>query len=204
MSSIVLLVGPSGVGKDAVLSEMARVSKIAKRVACTTRSPRPGEVAGTDYHFISREDFLVGICKDEFVEWAEVHGNIYGTSVRELEKAVATGLTVMFDIDVQGARQIKRKMPEVITIFILPPSMEELARRLNGRGSDADAVKARRLAHAREEIKEAYTFDYLVLNDEVLKAVDTIQKLLGILALGGTPPPERFRNTHLIQRLLVW
>jgi len=200
---LVLIVGPTAVGKNTVVDEILRISKKChRRVACTTRRPRIGEVDGQHYHFLTRVDFKIKIRNGEFVEWAEVHGNLYGTLKQELDSALRAGDDVIFDLDFQGARQIKAKMPEAITIFFLPPTFEDLARRLDARKSgESEETKLRRLITAREEIRQAETFDYFLVNDKLDQVVLEIQKLIGILSLGKIPPANRFRNTEFLNRL---
>lgn len=200
---VVTFSGPTAVGKNTILEKLWVMKDVVKRVAHTTRQPRVGEVNGVHYHFVSREEFLSRAIKGEFLEFAEVHGNLYGTTKFGLDDALNSGKNVFFDLDIQGASQLKAKMPEVITIFVLPPSLEELKRRLEARGSgENESTKLRRLKRAEEEIRQAHEFDYLVVNDEVDRVVLQVQKLLGIISLGKTPPMETYRNLGLIDSLL--
>lgn len=200
---VVTFSGPTAVGKNTILDRFWAMEDSARRVAHTTRQPRAGEVNGVHYHFVSREEFEVLIARGEFLEYAEVHGNLYGTSKRGLAEVLNSGKNVFFDLDILGARQLKTKMPEVISIFVLPPSIAELKRRLRGRKTEEEKVMTLRLKRAEEEIRQVMEFDYFVVNDEVDKAVLEVQVLLGILCIGKSPPPERFRNTGHVDKLLV-
>jgi guanylate kinase len=206
-SLAVTLSGPSAVGKNTILERFWRLKdRVTKRVAHTTRPPRDGEVHGVHYHFVSREEFLSRVARGEFLEWAQVYGkDFYGTTRLSLVEAQATGKDVFFDLDVQGARQIKAQMPEVISIGILPPTIAELRRRLDERNSGEDEeTKLRRLKTAEDEIRQAPgVFDYFVVNDDVEGAVLRIQQLLGLISLGKRPPVERFRDMGHIERLLL-
>jgi len=161
---------PSGAGKTTLLRRVVAIDPVlAFSVSHTTRAPRPGEVDGREYHFVSREDFLALRARAGLLEWAEVHGNLYGTSRAVVEATLAAGRDVVLDIDVQGARQVRSLLPAVL-IFIAPPSYAELARRLRGRGTEDQATVALRLANAREELRAAPDYDYLVVNDNLEEA----------------------------------
>jgi guanylate kinase len=150
---------------------LERDPAIRLSVSYTTRPPRPGEVDGVHYHFISREDFQARLGRGEFLESAEVYGNYYGTSQPWIEAEMAGGRDILLEIDWQGAAQVRRLMPKARSIFILPPSIAELRRRLEGRGTDSAEVIARRMAAAREDISHALAFDYLVVNDQFEEAL---------------------------------
>lgn len=166
-----VLSAPSGTGKT-TLVKMLRTEfpRLSYSISCTTRSPREGEQDGKDYHFLSREKFLQ--LKDEhyFAEWAEVHGNFYGTPLAPVRAMLQQGQDVLFDIDVQGARQLKQNLPEAFFAFILPPSFEELRRRLHTRGLDSEETIRQRLANAHDEMKEAVWYDALIVNDQLESA----------------------------------
>jgi guanylate kinase len=148
-------------------------------VSHTTREPRPNEVDGQDYFFVSEDAFRQVLAKDGFAEWAEVHGNLYGTSVSEIERARTAGKAgLLFDVDYQGARQIKEKFPHAIGVFILPPSMEELRRRLDGRGSDDEESRQLRFEKAREEIEHYPFFDYMIVNDDLQQALGELRGIV--------------------------
>jgi guanylate kinase len=196
---LLILSSPSGAGKTTLTRKLREnFPSLRFSVSHTTRSPRANEVDGKDYHFISREEFDELVAKDAFVEWAHVHGNCYGTSRSEIERArVEPGCSGMiFDIDYQGARQIRAKEPEVVAVFILPPSMHELERRLRGRNSDADDVVRRRFAAAKVEIEHYGFFDYLVVNDDIENA---FRHLEGIVLAERS---RRLRRADLAERLL--
>lgn len=166
---LVVLSAPSGAGKTTLAAMLKKeFSEAEISVSFTTRPPRGAELNGKDYHFVDPLTFKAMIDRNEFVEWAEVHGNFYGSSKGVIDHSYrARGLAV-FDIDVQGGTSIKRKYPDAVTIFILPPSMEELERRLRSRGTDTDDVIARRMLAARAECeKGAQSYDYLVINDRL-------------------------------------
>ena len=163
-----VLSAPSGTGKTPLVGMLREeFAQLCYSISCTTRAPRQGEVDGKDYHFLSREKFLR--LKDEryFAEWAEVHGNFYGTPLAPVREMLEQGRDVLFDIDVQGARQVKQNLPEAFFVFILPPGFEELRRRLHARGLDSEEVIQRRLANAGKEMKEAVWYDALVVNDRL-------------------------------------
>jgi guanylate kinase len=164
--NLFIVSAPSGAGKSSLVKALLeRDSRIRLSVSSTTRAPRPGEVDGVHYHFVSRELFQERLGHGEFLESAEVYGNFYGTSQRWIEDQIASGLDILLEIDWQGAAQVRRLMPHALSIFILPPSLEELQRRLDGRGTDSAEIIAKRMAAAREDISHALEFDYLVIND---------------------------------------
>ncbi len=172
MSEVLLLIlsSPSGAGKTTLTRRLLDDKTITFRfsVSHTTRKPRANEVNGQDYHFIDEATFRSMAADNRFAEWAHVHGNYYGTSVDEIERAKGEGAGVLlFDIDYQGARQIRAKFPDAVGIFILPPSMEELRSRLEGRGSEDQETINRRFAKAQTEIEHYPFFDYIVVNKEV-------------------------------------
>lgn len=140
-------------------------------VSCTTRRPRPGEVDGTAYHFLSEEEFVRGIPAGRFMEWAEVHGAYYGTDGQQVNRWLSEGFDVLLDIDVQGARQVRCVHPRAHTIFILPPSLEVLAERLRKRGTESPEQLAMRLDAARREMREAPWYDHIIVNDDLEEAV---------------------------------
>jgi guanylate kinase len=181
---LVVVAGPSGVGKGTVHAALRRRLPDAElSVSVTTRSPRPGEAEGVDYRFVDTTTFQRMIDAGELLEWAEYAGNLYGTPRAPAAAAVARGAVVLLDIEVQGALQVKRADPDALLVFLHPPSVEELERRLRGRGTEDDAAVARRLEVAREEIAGAPAFDLEVVNDrlddcvaEVLTAIDVARR----------------------------
>lgn len=178
MNDLLLFIvsSPSGAGKTTLTQRLLReMPELRFSVSHTTRKPRANEVDGQDYWFVDRSEFTTMIAADRFCEWAEVHGNHYGTSDDEITRALAEGRKgILFDVDYQGARQIKAKYPEAVGIFILPPSMAELERRLRGRASDDEAAIERRFAKAKEEIEHYPFFDYVVRNEELQRALAEI------------------------------
>lgn len=177
---LLIVCSPSGAGKTTLTRELLRTfGRLTFSVSCTTRKPRGTEVDGRDYFFISREEFLRRVEAGAFVEWAEVHGNLYGTTLSELERARSEDkVGIVFDVDYQGARQIKAKLPSAVGVFILPPSMEELARRLRGRATDDEASIQRRFAKAKIEIENYRLFDYLIVNDDLEKSHSRLRSIV--------------------------
>jgi guanylate kinase len=172
--------GPSGVGKGTVVRRLLEARPELKfSVSLTTREPRPGEVDGVHYRFVSRDAFDHMIDADGFLEWAEVFGERYGTPATEVEAARSAGSDVLLEVDVQGARTVKERVPDAVTVFLRPPSEEELARRLRARGTEAGAELERRLAEARREMAEAPRFDHIVMNDWVEDAVREVLVIIG-------------------------
>ncbi len=170
---------PSGAGKSTLCRELLDIfPELRHSVSFTTRPPRNGEVEGRDYHFVSSEEFHRMIGAGEFAEWAEVHGNLYGTALETLNQSRDDGIDLILDIDCQGAAQLKEKQVIGVHIFILPPSYPELRRRLEGRDSDSSAVIERRLANAADEIRQAGTYDYIVVNDIFSRAVEELKSII--------------------------
>ena len=176
---LIVFSGPSGAGKGTVLAEFWKNNENVKySVSATTRKPRPGEVDGVHYHFVSREAFEEMIAKDEIVEYTEYNGNYYGSPAAPIRKLNEEGFDVLLEIEVDGARQVKEKFPDALSIFILPPSFEELARRLTGRNTETEEEIARRLDTAKKEIALAYEYDYVIVNDEVEKAAEKLSAVI--------------------------
>lgn len=169
---LLMICSPSGAGKSTLTRHLlATLDGLTFSVSHTTRGPRPGEEDGVHYHFVDRPGFEAEVERGRFAEWAEVHGNLYGTSLGEIDRARENGHSgIIFDIDVQGARQLRSARPHVVGIFILPPTIAELRRRLEGRASDAPEVIERRMQKARDEIEHYGTFDYLLVNDDLDQA----------------------------------
>lgn len=170
--TLFVISAPSGAGKTSLVAEMLRSdSKLGVSVSHTTRAMRDGEQDGVNYHFVSRDEFEAMIARGDFLEHADVFGNYYGTSQVWVRETLAKGRDVILEIDWQGAEQVRRLMPECVSIFIVPPSAETLRERLTGRGTDAPEVVERRLAEAVEECRHAVEFDYLVVNDDFAVAL---------------------------------
>ena len=172
--AILILSGPSGAGKSTIIHEAAdRIGPWYFSISSTTRTPRPGEEDGVAYHFVTREAFEAGIAAGEFLEYAEVHGHYYGTSLAPVRQALAEEKLVLFDIDVQGHRLARQAMGDRITsVFITPPSLAELERRLRARATDSDEAIRHRLHNAREEIQALDEFDYVLINDRIDSSVE--------------------------------
>jgi guanylate kinase len=184
-----IISGPSGVGKSTVLKGLMEKRKnLYFSVSATTRQPRPGEEDGVHYHFLTLDTFREWIAQDEFLEHAEFVGNCYGTPRKYVYEAMDRGQDVILDIEVQGAMQVAEKMPEVVRIFIAPPSWTELERRLTERGTDTPEKIQGRLARAKEEVKLAGTYDYFVINDSVENAV---RELNAIMTAEHCKPQDR-------------
>ena len=187
-----VVTAPSGAGKSTLIrAALEKEPAIRLSVSYTTRAPRGGEQDGREYHFVDPQTFQAMVERGEFLECAEVHGNRYGTSQRAIDEALARGEDLLLEIDWQGAAQVRKRYSGCVAIFILPPSVEELGRRMRARGLDAEAVIARRLANAREELSHAPEFDYVIIND----VFETARRdLLGVLRA------ERVRTARQLAR----
>jgi guanylate kinase len=178
-SFAVAICAPSGVGKTTVAWALVEGSDdLTFSVSATTRPPRPGERPGVDYHFVSQPEFEAMIARGELLEWAEVHGDLYGTPRVNLEEAERAGKVLILDIDVQGAEQVERARPDTVTVFLLPPSFGDLMERLRGRGSEDEARLRRRMETARSELKRLQVFQYVVVNDRL---PDTVERVGAII-----------------------
>ena len=180
-----IVTGPSGAGKTTVCRRLLeRVPELHFSVSCTTRPRRDGEQDGRDYHFLDRTEFEERVAAGDFLEYAQVHGEFYGTLRSEVERSVAGGQDVLLDIDVQGARQVRQNVADswlqhgAVHVFFGPPSVAELERRLRGRGTDSEDVIQRRLANARDELQAWREFDYVVINDDVDAAAERLGAIL--------------------------
>lgn len=176
---LLVISGPSGAGKSTVVSKAIEGrDDICFSTSATTRSPRPGEVDGREYFFVSFERFLEMVANNELLEHAEYVANRYGTPRAYVEQRLEEGMNVVLDIEVQGARQVRRQMPEAVLIFIAPPSLEELEKRLRGRGTDTESAIEGRLIRARQEYQEADFYDYLIVNDDLVKAANQLNAII--------------------------
>ena len=182
--NLFIISAPSGAGKTSLVGALLNSNKqIALSISYTTRAPRPGETDGKEYHFVSRDKFLQMAQNGDFLESAEVYGNLYGTSQPWIEQQLASGRDILLEIDWQGAAQVRRLMPHAISIFILPPSLDALETRLKGRGQDSAEVIARRLHAAQEDISHVAEFDYVIINDkldEALRQLDAVVIAIGL------------------------
>ncbi|EFX92126.1 guanylate kinase [Actinobacillus ureae] len=203
LGNLYILSAPSGAGKssliNALLADLPR-SEVQLSISHTTRNPRPGEENGVHYYFTSHAEFEALIEKGHFLEWAEVFGNYYGTSLPMIEKSLAQGIDVFLDIDWQGARQIRQKLPNVKTIFILPPSRAELEKRLFGRGQDSAETIAKRMGEAISEMSHYNEFDYVIVNDDFQTALGELKSILTAERL--KLDTQALRHQQLIEQLL--
>jgi guanylate kinase len=195
--AILLLSGPSGCGKSSLLKKLYTViENYYFSISTTTREPRPGEEDGVDYLFVTKEEFKKDIQQNNFLEWAEVHGNYYGTSIKPIKIALDEGKLVIFDIDVQGFEQIREKLEDITTtVFITTPTLNELEKRLNSRGTDSQEVIAKRIRNAQNEIKYTQEYDYLIINDDLDDAAD---KLISV-AKSALIKSKMFDNEILVK-----
>jgi len=174
-----IISGPSGVGKSTILRAiLEKRPQLQYSVSYTTRPRRRNEQDGADYHFINELAFRKKIDANEFAEWAEVHGHLYGTSGRYIEEALNKGQDVLLDIDVEGAKSLSSRYPEEYRIFIAPPSVEELERRMKGRDTDAPDVVGRRLKNAQAEMAQAHLYDRVVVNDDLAQTVSELEEII--------------------------
>ena len=190
-----ILSAPSGAGKTTLASRLFQEAPdLRPSISYTTRAPRKGEVNGRDYHFVNEEQFVQMRNAGAFAEWASVHEFCYGTLRAPVDDAITQGRDLLLDIDVQGATQLKATYPEAVSLFVLPPSWQELERRLRGRGTDTEAAITRRLHRAREEAREFSAYDYWIVNDNLERAVSLLHAIL---------TAERARIARLRQRSIA-
>jgi guanylate kinase len=203
MSIVYIVSAPSGSGKSTLVSELFKVVKhLDFSISYTTRPPRGSEQNGKEYFFVTKEQFEAMIQADEFLEYANVFGNYYGTARRFLREAEARGNDLLLDIDVQGAQQIKQRIPVAVSIFILPPDREKLEWRLRNRGLDSEAVIRRRLDTARREIENYSKYDYILVNDRLERSTDELKAVVlaeRILRSGARPSSEELRLVQVAQ-----
>lgn len=195
---VIVLSAPSGCGKGTIMKQILDADRNIKlSISATTRAPRAGEVDGEDYFFLSRTEFEEMIQKGDMLEHAEYAGNLYGTPKGPVEIWSNEGNDVVLEIEVQGGAQIKEKMPDCVSIFILPPSMKELSRRLHKRGTEDEEVIQRRLALARSEMEHAEDYDYIVVNDDLKTAVEDVKKIIAAEKLRYS------RYSDVVERVLI-
>lgn len=192
---------PSGAGKTTLVRLLLEKDPgIRVSISSTTRPPRTGENDGREYHFVDVQYFLEMVSRGDFLEWAEVHGNYYGTSRRWIEAEMTAGRDVLLEIDWQGAQQVRKAFPSAIGIFILPPSLEELKSRLSGRGTDSAETIARRIAAARDEMRHVDEFDYVIINDDLQQALENLKSVISASRLRYET--QRRRHSALFASLL--
>ncbi len=190
---LIVISGASGTGKGTVCKKiLAEMPKIAYSISATTRKPRAGEVDGREYYFLSVEEFKAWIAEEKFLEYAEVYGNFYGTPLNKIEERLNRGEDILLEIDVQGALNVKKKCPDGVYIFLLPPSLEELKRRIEGRGTENPESLSRRLKNAVAEIKIGREYDYVVVNDTIDNAAAQIKAILTAERLKVARNAEKF------------
>ena len=200
--SMLMIVAPSGAGKSSLVNALLQDDAgIKLSLSTTTRAPRPGEVDGQNYRFLSKEEFIREREQGHYLEWAEVHGNFYGTSKPWIESQMQAGSDVMLEIDWQGAQQIRKLIPSAQWIFIFPPSIEALEQRLRHRGQDDEATIQKRLAAAHVELLHAHEADYIVVNDSFEQALVDLKHILAASRLRSGP--SMARNPALLRRLGV-
>ncbi|MBZ5564333.1 MAG: guanylate kinase [Acidobacteriia bacterium] len=191
---MIVISAPSGAGKSTLVRRLlASTPRLGFSVSYTTRLPRAGEKNGREYFFVSRSRFERMVARKEFVEWAEVFGHFYGTARKQLRAAQRAGGDILLDIDVQGHQQVRRQLREAVSVFVLPPSYRELARRLRHRHSDAPEVIARRLKTARREIRRWPEYDYLVVNDRLPEALQALRAVVMVARLRRSNQAKRAR-----------
>ena len=196
-----IVAAPSGAGKTTLVRLLLeKDAGISVSISSTTRAPRMGEKDGREYHFVDVQSFLEMVSQGEFLEWAEVHGNYYGTSKRWIKTEMAAGRDVLLEIDWQGAQQVRKVFPAAIGVFILPPSLEELKSRLAGRGTDSAETIARRIAAARDEMRHVDEFDYVIINDDLQQALGNLRSIVSASRLQYTT--QRQRHSALFATLL--
>jgi guanylate kinase len=198
--NLFIVSAPSGAGKTSLVNALLSSNKdIDLSVSYTSRAPRPGETDGKDYHFISREKFLTMAQQGDFLESAEVYGNFYGTSQSWITTEIAHGRDILLEIDWQGAKQVRNKFPNCISIFILPPTILALKDRLNGRKQDSAEVIARRIASAKEDVAHVAEFDYVIINDKLDEALQHLNAV--VVAAGLRSDRQLARQHNLINQL---
>ena len=200
VGNLFIVSAPSGAGKTSLVQALLNINpQIALSISYTTRKARAGEHDGKDYHFVNREEFLAMSSRGEFLESAEVYGNLYGTSQTWISNEIDKGRDILLEIDWQGAAQVRRLFPECISIFILPPSRTELEKRLKGRGKDNDEVIAKRMAAVREDVTHVSEFDYAIVNDNLDEALRELNGV--VLATRVRCGRQLIRHQTLINQL---
>lgn len=194
--TLFIVSGPSGCGKGTVLAEILKQDNVFYSVSATTRSPRPGEVNGVNYHFLSKDEFEKLIESGGMLEYASYCGNYYGTPKKPVEAMLAEGKNVILEIEVQGALNVMEKCPEAVSVFILPPSLKELRRRLHKRGTETEEVIEKRIGEAAGEIRKAVNYDYVMINGELEAAVSDLLSIINSQKL------KKINSEYLIDEVL--
>jgi guanylate kinase len=177
--SIIVISGPSGAGKSTIVSRvLSGLGGVRFSVSHTTRAPRPGEAHGKQYHFVPRAEFDALVVEDRFLEWAEVHGNRYGTCMTEYESAMQDGLDLLLDVDVQGAQKVVRRFPDAVSVFVLPPSFGVLERRLRTRGPEDEVSLRTRLTNAQREMQHFDEYQYAIINHDIEESVRALEAVV--------------------------
>ena len=192
---LIIISGPSGTGKGTVINELLKNRSAELSISCTTRFPREGEKEGVNYFYKTKEEFLSMIYYDEFLEYAQVFGNYYGTPRDYVLKKLESGKNVILEIDIQGALKVKENLRQAVMIFILPPSMKVLYDRLKNRGTETDAIISKRFGMAKSEIQYAKQYDYVVVNDDLAETVENINAILNVCSFSAS-------NSEKIDELL--
>ena len=193
-SRLLVLTGPSGVGKGTILQALlVRYPQVWLSVSATTRPPRPGERHGENYFFLDRQSFMDQVAQGDFLEWAEFAGHAYGTPAGPIQSRLHAGQTVVLEIEVEGARQVRRRLPTAVQVFLRPPSLAALEERIRARGSDSEASIAKRIARAREELARAEAFDHVILNGDLHQAIADVDAILQTM-VGTAPSREQCPN----------
>ena len=195
-----IVAAPSGAGKTTLVKLLLAEDPVRLSISHTTRTPRAGEENGVAYHFVSVADFKAMVAAGDFLEWAEVHGNFYGTSKSWIANELAAGRDVLLEIDWQGAQQVRKIFAQAVGVFILPPSMEELTQRLTGRGTDSAEVIERRLVAAQDEMRHVGEFDYVIINDTLQQALSELISVVRASRLRFAA--QQSRHAALFSRLI--
>ncbi len=182
LGRLTVITGPSGVGKGSLVKELlSSQPQVWLSISATTRAPRVGEIEGRDYFFLQKKRFIELVADDGFLEWAEFAGNSYGTPRKPVEDHLSNGQPVLLEIELEGARQVRKSSPDAFQIFLAPPSFDELERRIRGRGTDSEEAILKRLSRAREELKAKHEFDAVIINDDLRRACYQVQQLMGLI-----------------------